>query len=303
MLHSFFEFVLPLPDDYSPADALHFHGRDAECVAEEVSASGIRKGVLLNGMPAVLDIRFGDGMREAACSVDVDGPLAPDMPQHAQDILRNMLGLRIDPEEFAAFAHDDPLFGPLIARHRGLRVVQSSSVFEALTWAIMGQQINVAFATSLRRSFIRLAGRRHRSGLWCYPAPADAGNVPLEAFTARQFSRTKAETLLRLSGMLATGALDLDVSPANPIERICEKLLAVKGVGPWTVNYVLLRGYAYPDCSLHGDVAVRTALHALHGGDARPGIAQAEEWLRPYGPHRTMAAAHLWASLHTRVAY
>lgn len=303
MQSSSFQFTLPLPEDYSPLDALHFHGRDAERIAEHVSETGIRKGLLLEGVPAVLDIAFDREAREAVCQLSVDGALKPDMPAAAREILLGMLGLRIDPQAFADFARDDPVFGPLIARHRGLRVVQSSSVFEALTWAIMGQQINVAFATALRRAFIRIAGRRHSSGLWCYPAAADAAGVPLEEFTTRQFSRTKAETLLRLSGMLAAGELDLEVGPANSIERICAALLAVKGIGPWTVNYVLLRGYAHPDCSLHGDVAVRAALHALHGGDARPGIAQAESLLRQYSPHRTMAAAHLWASLAARTDY
>ena len=75
-------------------------------------------------------------------------------------------------------------------------------------------------------------------------------------------------------------------------------LLAVKGIGPWTVNYTLLRGYGYADCSLHGDVAVRSAIGRLTGASAKPDIAQAETWLAAYRPHRTMAAAYLWASLN-----
>ncbi|MEG2964454.1 MAG: DNA-3-methyladenine glycosylase 2, partial [Janthinobacterium sp.] len=75
-------------------------------------------------------------------------------------------------------------------------------------------------------------------------------------------------------------------------------LLAVKGIGPWTVNYALLRGYGYADCSLHGDVAIRAALQKLLGEESKPDMARTEQWLRQYAPHRTMAAAHLWASLH-----
>ena len=96
---------------------------------------------------------------------------------------------------------------------------------------------------------------------------------------------------------MANGELDLEPGPGNPIEAIGERLLAIKGIGPWTVNYGMLRGYGHADCSLHGDVAVRAALQRLLGEENRPDIARAERILQQYQPHRTMAAAHLWASL------
>jgi DNA-3-methyladenine glycosylase II len=66
------------------------------------------------------------------------------------------------------------------------------------------------------------------------------------------------------------------------------------------VNYALLRGYGFPDCSLEGDVAVRTAIGRLRGAE-RPGLPEAAAFLEMYRPHRTMAAAHLWASLSQSV--
>jgi DNA-3-methyladenine glycosylase II len=184
-----------------------------------------------------------------------------------------------------------------VQRQPGLRIVQSATVFEALTWAIIGQQINLPFAIALRRTFIMLAGRRHSSGLWCYPEAADAARVALDDFTTRKFSRAKAETLVRFASLVASGELDLDTGPDNPIDRISARLLAIKGIGPWSVNYGLLRGYGHADCSLHGDVAIRAALQRLLGEDGKPDIPRTEQILQQYQPHRTMAAAHLWASL------
>jgi 3-methyladenine DNA glycosylase/8-oxoguanine DNA glycosylase len=82
-------------------------------------------------------------------------------------------------------------------------------------------------------------------------------------------------------------------------DATCAALLAVKGIGPWTVNYALLRGYGYADCSLHGDVAIRAAFQHLLGEDSKPDMPRTELLLAHYKPHRTMAAAHLWASLAT----
>ena len=294
---------IALPAGYRQDDALAFHGRDAAQLAEHVEGAHIRKGVLLDGAAVVLDVRIdGDAAR---CLVDIDiseGGHADARPlARARAALTGMLGLRIDPAAFALAVADDALFAPLVARAPGLRVIQAATVFEALSWAVIGQQINLPFAIALRRSFIELAGRPHASGLWCYPEPADVVRLDLEQLTSRKFSRAKAETLLRLAGLVADGALDLDLEDgggdAGDIDAVQARLLAIKGIGPWTVNYALLRGYGYPDCSLHGDVAVRSAIGRLTGAATRPTMPQAEAFLQAYRPHRTMAAAYLWASL------
>ncbi|MGZ3184793.1 MAG: DNA-3-methyladenine glycosylase family protein [Telluria sp.] len=284
---------LALPAGYRLQDVMAFHGRDAEGLAEQVSDSSLRKGVVLAGQPVVFDVRFEHG--QAACTVDVDGRLSKATRTLAEEALASILALRIDPAPFVRFARRDPVLASLVRAHKGLRIVQSATIFEALTWAIIGQQINLSFAIALRRTFIQLGGRRHANGMWCYPEAGDVAGLPLEDLTSRKFSGAKAETLLRVSRMVADGELPLDREADLDTTR--ERLLAIKGIGPWTVNYALLRGWGYPDCSLHGDVAVRAALHRLLGTDERPSIAEAEAWLAERAPHRTMTAAHLWASL------
>lgn len=284
---------VPLPPGYRVADVLAFHARDAEGVAEQVGDHTVRKGVMLHGVPVLCEIVFEGAA--AQCTLAADGAMTPALQAAASDALLNMLALRIDPVPFAASVHDDPLLGPLVARTPELRIVQSATVFEALTWAIIGQQINLTFAIALRRTLILQAGRQHSSGLWCYPEAADVAALDIDVLTARKFSRAKAETLLRLAQLVVSGALSLgrDV----PVDDVIAPLLAIKGIGPWTVNYALLRGYGYADCSLHGDVAVRAALQRLLGLDVKPDMAFTEAWLAQYAPYRTMVAAYLWNSL------
>ncbi|MGK5009216.1 DNA-3-methyladenine glycosylase 2 [Janthinobacterium sp. MDB2-8] len=291
-------WTLPLPAGYRRDDVIAFHSRDVEGVAEQVTAAGLRKGILLAGVTVVLDVAFTDAA--AICRAEIDdndNPVA-DLQTRLHGALLNILGLRIDPQPFAYLAANDPLLAPLIRVNPGLRIVQSASPFEALTWAIIGQQINLSFAISLRRTFILQAGRQHGSGLWCYPEARDVARLAVEDLTSRKFSRAKAETVLRLARLVDEGALSLELPPSGDVAAISQALLAVKGIGPWTVNYALLRGYGYADCSLHGDVAIRAALQKLLGEDTKPDLARTEQWLRQYAPHRTMAAAHLWASLH-----
>jgi DNA-3-methyladenine glycosylase II len=285
---------LALPEHYRSEDVFGFHSRDAEGVAEQVAPGRIRKAVMLDGATVLFDIAINQ--KQAECVVDAGGEASPGLLEHAREALLGMLGLRIDPAPFMQAAHDDDLLGPVIARIPGLRIVQSATVFEALTWAIIGQQINLPFAIALRRTFIQLADRRHSAGLLCYPEAADVARLDLEQLTSRKFSRAKAETLLRLARLVDSGELSLerDADPAHAAET----LLQVKGIGPWTVNYTLLRGYGYPDCSLHGDVAIRAAFQRLLGDAEKPSIAHTEQLLERYKPHRTMAAAYLWTSLN-----
>ena len=287
------QISIALPDGYRSGDVTAFHGRDAEGVAEQVTQGRIRKGVVLDGVPVALDIALSE--REARIGIDADQALTPRAVGLLDDALLNILGLRIDPAPFVKAAASDPLLGDAVRRNAGLRIVQSATIFEALTWAIIGQQINLTFAIALRRTFILQAGRQHSSGLWCYPEAGDVANLSVDDLTTRKFSRSKAETLLRLAQMVDAGSLSLERT--DDIEAASAALLAVKGIGPWTVNYTLLRGYGYPDCSLHGDVAIRTALQRLLGDDAKPDMARTEALLAHYKPHRTMAAAHLWATL------
>ena len=294
--------TIPLPEGYRRDDILAFHGRDTEGLAEQVEPHRIRKGVLIDGIPVLFDVRFQDGAAE--CTIAADGALTAQATQLIGDALQNILALRIDPAPFLAAVRTDPLLAAVAARQSGLRIVQSATIFEALTWAIIGQQINLTFAIALRRTFIEQAGRAHSSGLWCYPEARDVARLAPEQLTGRKFSRSKAETLLRLARLLDSGQLALEplakVGDVAAVAAVSAALLAVKGIGPWTVNYTMLRGYGYPDCSLHGDVAIRAALQHLLGEDEKPDMARTEALLAQYAPHRTMAAAHLWASLNPR---
>ena len=285
---------LPLPADYDRAAMLAFHSRDAEGVSERVvDGERLLKAVVLDGVPVLLDVALTPF--EALCDIIADAPMTARADSLADDALLNILGLRIDPAPFMAIAELDPQLRALARRHGPLRIIQSATVFEALTWAVMGQQINLSFAVALRRSFILVAGIRHSSGMVCYPEAAQVAAIDIDELLSRKFSRSKAETLLRLARLVVDGELSLERDA--DIAATSAALLAIKGIGPWTVNYALLRGYGYPDCSLHGDVAVRAALQRLLGEDSKPDLARTEALLARWAPHRAMAAAHLWASL------
>ncbi|MDQ8020512.1 MAG: hypothetical protein REI94_01635 [Moraxellaceae bacterium] len=290
---------MSLPEAYRFDDAHSFHGRDVESVAEQVMPDGLHKAFVWRGAAVHLAIRLRteDGVGEALCDASVTP--AVDDPAALMDVARGLLGLQLDVPAFVrAVAHDARLTA-LVAQRPGLRIPQCATPFEALSWAITGQQISLAVAISLRRKLIRLAGRPLDAQRYCYPSAQDVAALHSDDLRAVGFSTAKAATLVDVAARVASGDLPLDSwqQQGLPAENIREHLLGVRGIGPWTVNYCLLRGFACADASLHGDVALRKALQHLLQRNEKPAIGETEAWLQQFSPWRSLVAAHLWASL------
>lgn len=287
---------LDLPEAYRVADILKFHRRDSQELAERVEADALHKGMVWQGRPACLSVRFVEG--RALVELAVDGEAGAGDEAELMRQVGHMLGLDQAIEVFELAYRKHPQLGPLLARQAGLRVPVAATPFEALTWAVAGQQISVGAALSLRRKLIQAAGVEHSGGLMCYPDAAHVAALDEEQLRAAGFSQTKARTVLAISKQVLAGDLPLDDWLLDlPVDEVRERLLAVRGIGPWTVNYTLLRGFGWLDGSLHGDVAVRRALQMLTGSSEKIGEAAARDWLAAFSPWRALVGAHLWASL------
>lgn len=288
--------VLPLPRHYRPREIFEFHGRDRQAYVEQVDAAAgvLRKGVLWQGVPACLTLHLE--ARQVTVTLDVDGSV-PVEPAALRALVCRLLALEQPVEAFEARFRTHPQLGPLLVRRAGLRVPQAATPFEALTWAITSQQISTMAAIALRRKLIEVTGLRHSGGLWCYPDAGCLSRCDTTMLRCAGFSQNKAHTLLAVSEMAAAGRLPLvsRVHSLPEIREIGEALVAVRGIGQWTVNYALLRGFGWMDASLHGDVAVRRGLQSLWGNPEPVSEQQAQTWLEEFRPWRSLVAAHLWA--------
>lgn len=304
---------IELPARYRWQEFAAFHGRDGQGLAECLNVQGrsLRKALMLQGEPACLELRWDE--RHVRVQLHCTATHQHMEGAALQAMARRMLGLAYPPQALDAAHGQHPELGPLLARQPGLHVPGTPTPFEALTWAIMGQQISVAVAISLRRNLIALAGvpldQAAGGPLLAYPDAELVAKLDVESLRAHHFSQAKAQTLLAVSHAVSSGQLPLDDWAAQStagwtgaqVQEVEQRLLAIKGIGPWTVNYTLLRGYGWPDGSLHGDVAVRRAIGLLQQKSQppkeKPDAAEARIWLDQFQPWRALVAAHLWASL------
>ncbi|MEX2611572.1 MAG: Ada metal-binding domain-containing protein [Gemmatimonadota bacterium] len=288
-------FTLTLPKRYDPVYALRVMARDPERQAEGHDGRHAFKALHLAHGPAVLHFEF----TAAAVHVRIEAPrpLGPEDVRDAHRVSLRVLGLAHDPAAFERRGRTVPEIARLTAAHRGLRQPRTARVFEALVWSIVGQQVNLTFAAALRSTLIRLSGDDAGAGLRAHPTPAAVAALDYADLTAHRFSRRKAEYLIDAARAVLSGALPLEAMPEGPASTAERTLLDVRGIGPWSAHYVMMRGCGFPDCVPVGDTGLTEALRLFHGMEARPNAQQTIELMAPFRPWRSLATAHLWRSL------
>ena len=191
----------------------------------------------------------------------------------------------------------DPVIATLDRRHRGVRLLRSPDLFEALVGAISAQQVNLRWAATTRRRLAELAGTCHRVGdreVWSLEAAGVAGRTVAE-LRGLQFTTRKAEYILGAAEAIAGGDLDLASLQTLDDEAVIARLTALRGVGRWTAELLLARTLGRP-AVVAGDLAVRKVVGMAYAG--LPTVAEAE--VRRLTAHWGAAApVAQWLLLHS----
>jgi len=222
--------------------------------------------------------------RKALFELRVSASLARVVPQVLARV-RHALDLGADPVAIAG------ALGPLAEAVPGLRIPGAFDGFEIAVRAVVGQQISVAAATTLLGRIARRFGAPldgAPAGLdRTFPGPGDVAALAPAELGAVGLTPARARTIVALATAVTNG---LDLAPSARPRETLDRLAAIPGIGPWTVQYVALRALGLPDAFPHTDLGVMKAL-----AETQPArvLARAEAW-RPW---RGYAALHLWRRL------
>jgi AraC family transcriptional regulator of adaptative response / DNA-3-methyladenine glycosylase II len=221
----------------------------------------------------------------------------------ATERCRRLVDAGCDPEAVAAVLGEDPVLAPSVRGRPGLRTPGHVDGAEIALRTVLGQQVSLTAANRLGGVLVDRAGEDlpeslHRDGVTrVFPSPEDVAALPPDTMP---MPASRRATLTTLARALADGDVSLDRSASRAETRV--RLVALKGVGAWTADYVLMRALGDPDVFLPGDVAVKAVL-ADHGVSGGAPVAAFAERTRPW---RSYAVMHLWAdrldALASRVA-
>jgi 3-methyladenine DNA glycosylase/8-oxoguanine DNA glycosylase len=192
-----------------------------------------------------------------------------------------------------AVAHlksSDPVLGALIDALGPSRIRYRPASFDALVHAIVNQQLSSkAAATIYGRLQAALAPKEIEP----------RGILRLGEAQLRELgiSKQKCGYLLDLAEKTHKKEVDFDELPKLSDAVVLEKLIAIKGIGEWTVHMFLMFALRRPDVLPVGDLGVQNAIQKLYGLEARPKPRQVEEIGSKWRPFASYAAWYLWRSL------
>jgi DNA-3-methyladenine glycosylase II len=189
----------------------------------------------------------------------------------------------------------DPVLGALVGAHGPLdkeerRRGRPDDAYGSLVRAIAGQQLSVKAARTIYERLCALYGDRT-------PTPAELIATDPDELRAVGLSRAKAAYLRDLAERVEDGDLDLERLPELPDDEVSEQLIAIKGLGRWTVDMFLMFHLGRPDVLPVGDLGIRRAVQIAYGLGELPAPAELTRIAQPWAPHRTLACLYLWASL------
>jgi AraC family transcriptional regulator, regulatory protein of adaptative response / DNA-3-methyladenine glycosylase II len=280
-------FLLQLPTGYRAKEVLAYHARDPESLCERSEGNKIWKALFTGDGPVVLELSLE---KEGVWArVHAEGRLGRASLAFLHEAALKILGLN---NETAVFESRHAEF---TAPRRGLRLPNIPTGFDGLAWGIIGQQINVKFASSLRSEVIRMAGEKV-GDMRAHPTPDRVANMSVAALNKRRFSRSKAAYLIGAAEAVAKGRLDIESLPRGSAVAAEKKLTALYGVGTWTARYTMLRG-GFADAAPVGDSALATALQRLHKLPERPDHEHVKTLMAGFSPYRSLATMHLWTYL------
>ncbi len=213
----------------------------------------------------------------AACAQELD---------QIEVAVRAWLDLDTDLTDMQRHFARDPLLGPLVRERPWLRLVGYLNGFEAAATTILGQQVTLAAGRTFGGRFLEAYGSNGPAGLRIFPTPeAVVAKGAADLREAIGLTKTRAATLFLMAQHFASR--NFSGAPGIPMDRA--ELLALRGVGPWTADYLQMRGRSDPDAFVPGDLVARRALNRI---SEREAVALAVPW----APYRSYAMVHLWAS-------
>ena len=217
---------------------------------------------------------------------------APDVAEWGIERVRAALGVDLDLRPFYERFRFDPLIGPSLQRHPGLRPSARPDPFEALMWAICEQLIEYERAAAIQRRLVSRLGR-HLAGAGLSdspPASVVAGQAPA-LLASLDLAPARAIALIRAAREVASGRVDLT---AADHERGWRRLRSIPGIGSWTVEMTALTGQGRLDQLPAGDLSYLKLAGRLRGGDPRQRGTEEEvrRLFEPYAPWTGLAGLH-----------
>jgi len=186
----------------------------------------------------------------------------PAVPEAVSRFLQHSLGIDTDLKPFYRVAETSTELAPLARKFRGLKPVRFPTLFEAFVNAIVCQQLSLHVGIMLLNRLTERCGLQSAGSakLRAFPRPEDIAGLRAASLRALGLNHNKARALKEISQAFLDQELDPEQLSALPDQELHDRLLAIRGIGPWSARYIMLRGLGRLSMFPLTDVGTRNIL-------------------------------------------
>ena len=291
------KFIIDTPEEFSFQLSLDFLRRSPRELLHRITDQKVRKLIKVGSQDVLFELsQHPDGLQVHILNIEIQ----PQDITYISRYVREWLDLDTDLKPFYALASKDKLLHELVIRFYGYRIVGQPDLFESLIWAVLGQQINVQFAFTLKQRFVEQFGSKlifEGEDYYLFPKPETIALLSDDHLLPLQFSRQKSKYTVLIAEAFASMTITKDKLKDLPFAQARDLLVKIKGVGNWTANYALMKTFHYPDAFPLEDVGVHNAIRILKKMKRKPTLEEVKRIFKRYKGWEAYATLYLWKSL------
>lgn len=292
-------FHIPVFDEFSFKRSVEFLQRSPKELLHFVDDNHVSKMIEIGSKKIVFEL-IQEKSNQLQVRVVSGLPLQQSEKEQLILFIKEWFDLDADLKPFYALVKDDKLLGPLIKEYFGYRIIGQPDLFESMVWAVLGQQINLQFAYTLKQRFVEQFGEKYAVGsrtYYLFPTPQAVSMLSDEHLLPLQFSRQKSKYVVLIAQAFLSGSISKEQLKDLPFQEAKEKLMSIKGVGNWTANYALMKTFRYPEAFPLEDAGVHNAIKNLKKMKMKPSLDQVKRIFKKYKGWEAYATLYLWKSL------
>lgn len=258
-----------------------------------------RRAVFVGDAPVEIAVTQVGSMDRPRLHIDVPGATSETshkLHKCVHEVLNRVLGLDIDLAPFYGIATEDSRLNDLAVRFRGMRPPRFQTIFEALINGVACQQLSLEAGLTLLNRLAASYGQTPETPLGAgkaFPQPHELARSTIESLRTLGFSRSKGAAMIEIASAVERQDIRLDQFNSLDDAALQLRLDQLPGVGRWTAEYVLLRGYGRLDVFPGDDIGARKGLQRWLGLRQSLDYESTKKILRRWRPYAGLVYLHL----------
>ncbi len=293
--------VITLPEQFNMTANLGYLSREKNECMYEIENDSITKVITIGEIRSLVQINVINNKQMIVQFLNESSPIESRKCEEIVKFIDEWFDLNNDLTPFYEMAKADPLLQVPARNFYGLRVIGIPDLFEALCWGVLGQQINLAFAYTLKRQFVEKFGdfiEWNGKKYWVFPSYERIAQLTSSDLADIKMTVKKSEYIIGIAKLMASGELSREKLMKMDFKDAEKSLIKIRGIGPWTANYVLMRCLRFQTAFPIDDVGLINSIKLLQNMNRKPTKNEILELSIPWKNWESYATFYLWRVLY-----